>query len=62
MTVLEESPGTPLCQVEVLDEAERARVLSAFNDTWAPVPAATLASLFEARVGCLTPRPRRCSR
>ena len=50
VTVLEESPGTPLCRVEVLDEAERARVLSAFNDTWAPVPAATLASLFEARV------------
>ena len=49
VTMLEEDPDTPLFQVEVLDEAERALVLSAVNDTSASVAATTLPNLFEAQ-------------
>ena len=42
---LQDAPGTPLRQVQVLDTAERAQVLHQWNDTEVPVPAATLPEL-----------------
>jgi non-ribosomal peptide synthetase component F len=39
-----------LHQVEMLDQKERAQILTGWNDTAAAVPAATLAGLFEAQV------------
>jgi amino acid adenylation domain-containing protein len=48
---LEEAPGTPLRQVAVLGEAERAQLLGEWNDTARPVPAGTLPEWFWARAG-----------
>ncbi|MEV4449905.1 amino acid adenylation domain-containing protein [Streptomyces mirabilis] len=47
--------GDPLLRVsavEVLDGAERRRVLAEWNDTVAVVPGGTLGELFEAQVAC----------
>jgi amino acid adenylation domain-containing protein len=46
---LEHAPGTPLRQVQVLRQAERAQILRDWNDTAAEVPAATVPELFAAR-------------
>ncbi|MFB4309160.1 amino acid adenylation domain-containing protein [Actinomadura sp. GTD37] len=42
-------PSTPLRDVDLLDDAERARVLDEWNDTAAPVGPAVLPELFEAQ-------------
>ncbi|WP_406529699.1 amino acid adenylation domain-containing protein [Streptomyces sp. I8-5] len=42
-------PHSALSEVEMLDAGERHRVLTEWNDTAAPVPAATLHQLFEQR-------------
>ncbi|MER5363507.1 amino acid adenylation domain-containing protein, partial [Streptomyces sp. NPDC002785] len=42
-------PHSALSEVEMLDAGERHRVLTEWNDTAAPVPAATLHRLFEQR-------------
>ncbi len=49
-TALEHAPGTPLRQVRVLDEEQRAQIVSGWNDTAAAVPAGTLPELFQAQV------------
>ena len=49
VTALEHAPGTPLRQVQVLGEGERAQIVSGWNDTAAAVPAGTLPELFEAQ-------------
>ncbi len=46
---LEATPDRPLHSVEVLGEAERRRLVAEWNDTAAPVPAATLPALFQAQ-------------
>ncbi len=43
-------PQAPLGQVQVLDEAERVRILAGFNDTAAALPAGTLPELLAAQV------------
>ncbi|WP_316765109.1 non-ribosomal peptide synthetase, partial [Streptomyces herbicida] len=43
-------PGTAVGRLEVLDDAERRTVLSAWNDTAGEVPTGTLGELFEAQV------------
>ena len=43
-------PEVPLSRIEVLDEAERRRVLVEWNDTARNLPALTLPELFEAQV------------
>jgi non-ribosomal peptide synthetase component F len=48
---LEDAPTTPLRQVQVLGEAERAEVVSAWNDTGHQVPEGTVPELFAAQVG-----------
>jgi amino acid adenylation domain-containing protein len=50
ITGLAATPEARLSTVDVLDEPERHRVLMLWNDTAAPVPDATVADLFEARV------------
>ncbi|MFJ6811658.1 amino acid adenylation domain-containing protein, partial [Streptomyces anulatus] len=40
-------PDRPLARIDVLDAAERHRVLEEWNDTARPIPAATLPELFE---------------
>ncbi|MGA9526176.1 MAG: condensation domain-containing protein, partial [Myxococcaceae bacterium] len=46
-----QSPATPVSKLSLLDEAERARVVEAFNDTDRPFDVdATLPSLFQAQV------------
>ncbi|SNS45136.1 non-ribosomal peptide synthetase, partial [Actinomadura mexicana] len=42
-------PATPLREVELLDDAERSRVLEEWNDTAAPVEPAVVPALFEAQ-------------
>ncbi|MEV5735713.1 amino acid adenylation domain-containing protein [Streptomyces sp. NPDC052292] len=42
-------PHSALSEVEMLDAGERHRILTEWNDTAAPVPAATLHGLFEQR-------------
>ncbi|WP_329088596.1 non-ribosomal peptide synthetase [Actinomadura citrea] len=42
-------PATPLREVELLDDAERSRVLEEWNDTAAPVEPAVVPELFEAQ-------------
>jgi amino acid adenylation domain-containing protein len=49
VTALQDAPATPLRQVQVLGEHERAQILQAWNDTATSVPAATLPQLFEQR-------------
>src|ERR1039457_346083 len=43
------SPADYVGQAGVLDEGERERILAGWNDTAVPVPAVTVAGLFEAR-------------
>ncbi|GGK73121.1 non-ribosomal peptide synthetase [Mangrovihabitans endophyticus] len=43
-------PGAPLRTVQVLDPAQRERVLHAWNDTGRPLPTATLTDLIETQV------------
>ena len=50
VTALETVPHTTLDQIEVLDAAERQRILSEWNDTAREVPQATLPELFQAQV------------
>ena len=49
VTALEQAPATPLYQVAVLESAERAQVVSGWNDTAAAVPAASVPELIAAR-------------
>ncbi len=58
VTALEEDPDLPLRMIEVLDKAERDRLVHARNDTSADVPAATLPQLIEAQAA-RTPAGRR---
>ena len=51
VTVLDAAPATPLHAVPVLDEAQRSQLVDGWNDTAAPMPAVTLAELFEVQVG-----------
>ncbi|WP_217711489.1 non-ribosomal peptide synthetase [Actinomadura sp. NAK00032] len=48
-TLGEVDPATPLRDVELLDAAERSRVLHAWNDTALPVAPAVVPELFEAQ-------------
>ncbi|WP_181799049.1 non-ribosomal peptide synthase/polyketide synthase [Kitasatospora acidiphila] len=50
VTALETEPGAALDRVEVLDPAERHRVLAEWNDTAAEMPGATVPELFAAQV------------
>ncbi|TCJ94953.1 amino acid adenylation domain-containing protein [Nocardia alba] len=50
LDVMAAAPGTRLAELDVLDAAERRRVLSEFNDTAAPEPELTLPELFAAQV------------
>ncbi|XVQ08590.1 amino acid adenylation domain-containing protein [Spirillospora sp. CA-255316] len=45
----EADPSTPLREVEILDEAERRRVLHGWNDTALPVPGGVVPELVEAQ-------------
>ncbi|WP_459650165.1 amino acid adenylation domain-containing protein [Kitasatospora sp. Ki12] len=47
---LEDAPEQPLEAVEVLDGAERYRIMAEWNDTAAELPVGTLPELFAARV------------
>ena len=47
---LETAPDTPLCQVQVLSAAERAQVLTEWNETAVEVADATVPGLFQAQV------------
>ncbi len=49
VTALEQAPATPLHQVAVLEPAQRAQLLAAWNDTAAPVPAASVPELIAAQ-------------
>ena len=51
VTALEQAPATPLYQVAVLEPAERAQLLAGWNDTAAPVPAASVPELIAAQAG-----------
>ena len=42
-------PAAPARQVQILDDGERAQLLSGWNDTAAAVPAGTVAELVPAR-------------
>ncbi|WP_198047089.1 non-ribosomal peptide synthetase [Kutzneria sp. 744] len=50
VALLETVPDTPVRHVQVLDAAERERVLVEWNDTAREVPVATLPELFQAQV------------
>src|SRR6185437_13636958 len=49
VVVLQDAPGTPLRQVQVLDAAERARLVTAWNETAADVPAGSVPELIAAQ-------------
>ncbi|MEU9291696.1 amino acid adenylation domain-containing protein, partial [Streptomyces sp. NPDC048275] len=49
LTALAADPDQPVGDVDLLDEAERARVLTDWNDTAHPIPAPSLTELLEAR-------------
>ncbi|MET7338169.1 amino acid adenylation domain-containing protein [Nonomuraea sp. NPDC005650] len=49
LAALAAEPGTRLSAVDVLDADERRRMLTAWNDTAAPLPATTVVELFEAQ-------------
>jgi amino acid adenylation domain-containing protein len=49
VAALETAPGTALHHMQVLSDAERHRVLLEWNATGRPVPAATVADLFQAQ-------------
>ncbi|MFF2046215.1 AMP-binding protein, partial [Kitasatospora sp. NPDC058170] len=46
---LETAPHTPLHSIEILDDAQRRRLLTEWNDTARDLPAATLPALFQAQ-------------
>ncbi|MEV5708584.1 amino acid adenylation domain-containing protein, partial [Actinoallomurus sp. NPDC052274] len=50
LRILTETPDVPVGAVDLLLPGERRRVLEEWNDTARPVPAVTLADLFEAQV------------
>ncbi|WP_152646131.1 non-ribosomal peptide synthetase, partial [Streptacidiphilus albus] len=50
VTALESAPQTPLARLDVLDGAERSRIVGEWNDTAHEVPSGTLPELFEAQV------------
>jgi pristinamycin I synthase 3 and 4 len=50
LRALVENPDQPASQIDVMDPAERQRLLSDWNNTERSVPAATLADLFEFHV------------
>ncbi|MFD0499330.1 amino acid adenylation domain-containing protein [Streptomyces rhizosphaericus] len=49
LRTLADAPGTPVGRVDVLDGAERGRMLDQWNDTACEVPAATVPELFQAQ-------------
>src|SRR5580704_19052854 len=49
VTALEQAPTMPLHQIAVLEPEQRAQVLAGWNDTAAPVPAATVPELIAER-------------
>uniref|UniRef100_UPI0024571DFC non-ribosomal peptide synthetase n=1 Tax=Nocardia cyriacigeorgica TaxID=135487 RepID=UPI0024571DFC len=50
LTAIAADPEVRVGDIELLDEAERTRVLAAWNDTSHPLPAETLADLFAEQV------------
>ncbi|MFJ8332162.1 amino acid adenylation domain-containing protein [Streptomyces sp. NPDC094437] len=50
VAALADDPEAGLTDIDVLTEADRARMLTAWNDTRVPVAPATIADLFEAQV------------
>ncbi|MEU5692040.1 amino acid adenylation domain-containing protein [Actinosynnema sp. NPDC020468] len=50
LRVLATAPGTPLSRLDVLDPAERHRLIAGWNDTAAPIPDATVPGLFAEQV------------
>uniref|UniRef100_UPI0015F0D311 non-ribosomal peptide synthetase n=1 Tax=Streptomyces shenzhenensis TaxID=943815 RepID=UPI0015F0D311 len=50
LELIAQHPSCPLGAVSVLDDDQRRRVLTEWNDAGGPVPDATLPELFEARV------------
>jgi amino acid adenylation domain-containing protein len=48
VAALEQAPATPLNQIEILDEVARRQIVTGWNDTARPLPAATLPDLFQA--------------
>ena len=58
VTALEQAPATPLHQVAVLEPAERAQLLTGWNDTTVPVPAVTVPGLIAAQVARARTRSR----
>ncbi len=49
ITALEQAPATPLHQVAVLEPAQRTQLLAGWNETAAPVPAASVPELIAAQ-------------
>ncbi|TIS71052.1 MAG: hypothetical protein E5W94_33585, partial [Mesorhizobium sp.] len=50
LEVVAADPARPIGSIDLLDPAERRQLLTEWNDTAQPVPAATLPALFEAQV------------
>ena len=44
------APGAPVGDIEILDDAERHRIVTEWNDTGRSVPATTLVAMFDAQV------------